>query len=139
VPPYCFARADQCTEQVDVDDVADGVGARHIEPRILAADAGRVHEMGDRPERARGLVEHPHDVGLFRHVALNRDAGAAGLLYGTEDFGCGVGAVEVIDRDIVATRRGKPRRRRADAAAAAGDEKNGSRHCGLLDLRVYPG
>ena len=91
--------------------------------------------MGDRPERARGLVEHPHDVGLLRHVALQRDGVAARFLHRVGNVSRGFGVLNVIDRDIVAARRGKPRRRRADAAAAAGDEKNGSRHGELLDLR----
>src|SRR5258708_39889516 len=98
-----------------------------------------MHEMGDRPERPRRFVEHAYDLGLFRHVALNRDAGAAGFLDGADDLRRRVGAVQVIDRDVVAARRGKPGCRRADTPAAAGDEKNGSRHYELLDLRSYPG
>jgi len=95
--------------------------------------------MGDRPERLCRCVEHPHNVGFFRHVALQGDSVAARLLHRGGDVCCGFRIGNVIDRDIVAARRGKPCRRRADAAAAAGDEKNGSRHGELLDLRRYPG
>ena len=38
-----------------------------------AADAGAVHEVGDRPEHPLGLLEQPHDVGLVGHVGRQGD------------------------------------------------------------------
>src|SRR3984957_12774026 len=95
--------------------------------------------MGDRAERTRGLVEHPHDVGLLRHVALDHDGRATGLLHRAGDLRRRIGAAEEIDRDVITALGRKPCRRRANTAAAAGDEKNGSRHGELPDLRRYPG
>ena len=69
------------------------VGAGGIEPRILAADAGRVDEMRDRPERLRRLVEDAHDVVLLRHVALQRDGFAAGFLYRVATLSAAVGVL----------------------------------------------
>ena len=51
-----------------------------VEPRIVADDAGAVHEMGERPERVASAIEHALDIVLDRHVALDGDRLAAGLL-----------------------------------------------------------
>ena len=67
----------------------------------------------------------------FAISPCNGDGPAAGFLDRVGNLGRRIGALYVVDRNVVAACAGKPRGCRADAAAAAGDEKNGSRHSRL--------
>src|SRR5580704_15514908 len=91
-----------------------------------------MHEMSDRTERLGRLIEDADDVCFFRHIALDGDALAAGLLYRLGNLARGFDVADVIDCDVIAAFTGKTRGRCADAPAASGNEKNGSRHGDLL-------
>ena len=117
--------------RIDVDHLADGGGRGAIEPRILAANAGAIDEMRNWSQRTRGLAEDAYDFVFFRHVALQRDGFAARFLHRLGDLRRGLGIADVIDGDVVAALAGKQRGRGADAAATAGDEKDGSWHGAL--------
>src|SRR5436190_21626630 len=76
--------------------------------------------MGDRSERFLGGIEQAHDIGLARHVGWQGDRLATlGGDVGRDLLRLGI-ARAVVDRHPVAALSGKPGRRGADAAGAAG-------------------
>ena len=84
--------------------------------------------MRDRSERLGGLVEHAFDVLLDRAVALDGDRLAAGRFDRRHHLGGGLGVALVADRHVIAALTGHARGRRADAAAAADNEKHWTWH-----------
>ena len=66
------------------------------------------------------------DVGLARHVALDRDAraGPRPCTAATTASAAAFVVTQIVDRDVVALRRRKLRGRGADAAARAGNQQN---------------
>ena len=99
-------------------------GIVFVDPAALSVGAGAVDQMGDRPQRALGLLEQPHDVGFARHVAGQGDGLATlGLYVGDHGFGLGV-AGPIVDGNAVAACRGLAGGLGADARGAAGDQED---------------
>ena len=86
--------------------------------------AARAFVSSEAGELAINRREGARDIGFARHVALDRDRAAAGR---TRRLGGGFGGgavAQIIDRDVVAARRGKLHDRGADPAAAAGHQQH---------------
>ena len=101
-----------------------GLCLDRLDARIPAGRAGVIDKVRQPPELLVDGRERAVDVGLLRHVALDRDGAPSGRLHGRHDSVGGLRVAQIVDRDVIAARARELRGRRADAAARAGDEKN---------------
>jgi hypothetical protein len=119
-PPAAEHRSDD----VDAHQPGERAGIEIGDRDLAAADARVVDQRDGRAEALVDLGEHPLDVALVGDVALNRGGSPAGRGDLGDDGIGGVAPLAVVDGDGIAPFGGKPRRRRADPARAAGDEQN---------------
>ena len=76
---------------------------------------------------ARG-IEHPFNITLQRHIALDRNCFAAGLFHGLDDGSRCIRVRFEIHRNVITARASQFCCGSANTAASAGDEQDWSRH-----------
>ena len=118
-----LARAQEAAGDVDREHARDARRAHFVDPHAEVDDAGVVDQHREAPEAPIHLAKHAHHLGLLRDIGGDRDAAG----FARQRLG-GVAIAHIVDGDLVAALGRKPRRRGADAPAAAGDEHDACHH-----------
>jgi hypothetical protein len=126
-----FARAKERARHVGGEHPRKASGVHLLDARLLLDDARVVDKRVDRSQLRVDGLEQPDDIGFHGDVRRGRNRPPARPLDVRHDAVRGFLIRAVIDADRVAALGGEPRSGRADAAAAAGDQKD-LRHDDML-------